>query len=58
MQLTTLDWIVVGGYGAIALSVGLYFARRAGRGTEDYFLAGRQLPWWGCPTRRDSCIGP
>jgi Na+/proline symporter len=46
MQLTTLDWLVIVAYGAIALGVGLYFARRAGRGTEDYFLAGRQLPWW------------
>lgn len=46
MQLTTLDWAVVAAYGVIALGVGLYFARRAGRGSEDFFLAGRSLPWW------------
>jgi Na+/proline symporter len=46
MQLTSLDWWVVALYGALALGTGLYFARRAGRGTTEYFLAGRSLPWW------------
>ncbi len=46
MQLTTSDWVVVITYGFIVLAVGLYFARRAGRGTEEFFLAGRKLPWW------------
>jgi len=46
MQLSTLDWLVVASYGVLALGVGLYFARRAGRGTEEYFLSGRRLPWW------------
>ena len=46
MQLTTVDWLVVGGYCLFVLVVGLYFARRAGKGTSEYFLAGRKLPWW------------
>jgi Na+/proline symporter len=46
MQLTTLDWIVFGAYGVIAVATGLYFARRAGSDTSEYFLAGRNLPWW------------
>jgi len=46
MQLTTEDWVVVLAYGAIVLVVGLIFARRAGAGTDEYFLAGRKLPWW------------
>lgn len=46
MQLTSLDWIVVAAYGAIALAVGLYFARRAGRETGEFFLGGRSMPWW------------
>lgn len=46
MQLTSLDWLVLTAYGAIALTVGLYFARRAGTGRDAYFLAGRTLPWW------------
>ncbi len=46
MQLTSIDWVVVALYGTLALVVGLYFARRAGRGTEEFFLSGRKLPWW------------
>jgi Na+/proline symporter len=46
MQLIALDWMVLAVYGLIALSVGLYFARRAGSGTGEFFLAGRKLPWW------------
>jgi len=46
MQLTSLDWMVVGIYGVIAVATGLYFTRRAGSDTNEYFLAGRSLPWW------------
>ena len=46
MQLTAADWVVVLTYGAIVLAVGLFFARRAGKGTDEFFLAGRKLPWW------------
>ncbi len=46
MQLNLSDWVVVVAYGVITLAVGLYFARRAGEGTQEYFLAGRKLPWW------------
>ena len=28
------------------LVVGLYFVRRASRSMDDYFVSGRDLPWW------------
>lgn len=46
MQLAAIDWVVMALYGVIALVVGLYFTKRAGRDTDSYFLAGRKLPWW------------
>ena len=46
MALTSLDWIVVAVYGAVVLAIGFGFARRAGGSMEDYFVAGRSLPWW------------
>jgi Na+/proline symporter len=46
MQLVTVDWLVVLLYGAIALAVGLIFARRAGQGMQEFFLSGRKAPWW------------
>jgi Na+/proline symporter len=41
-----LDWIIVAGYLVFALAVGLFFRRRAGRSISEYFLSGRNLPWW------------
>ena len=46
MHLGFLDWAVIALYVAFAIAVGLYLRRRAGRSTDDYFLAGRSLPWW------------
>ncbi len=46
MYLNTLDWIVLGVYGIIVLSLGVAFTRRASQGTGQFFLAGRYLPWW------------
>jgi len=46
MQLTAIDLIVIALYGAMALIVGIAFARRAGANREEFFLAGRKLPWW------------
>ncbi|MDH3270743.1 MAG: Na+:solute symporter [Gemmatimonadota bacterium] len=46
MQLTSLDWIVITTYGVVAVGTGLYFARRAGRETGEFFLGGRTMPWW------------
>jgi SSS family solute:Na+ symporter len=46
VQLTSVDWVVVAVYGAITLTLGFWFSRRAGRDIEEYFVAGRSLPWW------------
>jgi len=45
----TLDYIVFAAYGILILSVGLWVSRtKKGqkKTTEDYFLAGKSLPWW------------
>ncbi len=46
MQLQTLDWVVIGVYGVITFILGIWYTKRAGQGMEDYFVAGRSLPWW------------
>ncbi len=46
MTLAPLDWIVIALYIALIVGVGLAVMRRAHRGTDDYFLTGRSLPWW------------
>ena len=45
----TLDWIIVGFYCVGIISLATYVSRaKSGqeRSAEDYFLAGRTLPWW------------
>ena len=44
--LTTIDWLVVIAYLAVTVGISLAYARRAGEGTAEFFLAGRSLPWW------------
>ncbi|MEJ2320535.1 MAG: Na+:solute symporter [Gemmatimonadales bacterium] len=46
MRLTTVDLLIIAVYGAVVIALGLWFSRRAGQSVEDYFLAGRTLPWW------------
>ncbi len=41
-----LDWIIVGFYFLFMVAIGLYFVRRASRSVADYFVSGRNLPWW------------
>ena len=41
-----VDWAIVAGYVVVAFVIGLIFARKAARGTEEFFIAGRSLPWW------------
>ena len=46
MTLGWFDWSIVALYFVMSLSVGLMFTKRASRSTENYFLAGRSVPWW------------
>ncbi|MGD8287431.1 MAG: Na+:solute symporter [Gemmatimonadota bacterium] len=46
MRLTSLDWVVIAIYAVLVVGTGLYFARRAGEGTGEFFVGGRSMPWW------------
>src|SRR5262247_3397349 len=46
MTLTLLDWLVIAAYFALNLAIGLYYARRARGSTNEFFLSGRDVPWW------------
>ena len=45
----TLDWVIVGFYCIGIISLATYVSKKRSdkeRSAEDYFLAGRSLPWW------------
>ncbi len=46
MNLSTFDWTFIFGFFAISLSIGLYAARSSGKSSADFFLSGRNMPWW------------
>jgi SSS family solute:Na+ symporter len=46
MTFAILDWTVILGYLLITLMTGSYFRRKSGGSTQDYFVAGRRVPWW------------
>src|SRR5438874_13768979 len=46
MQLTLLDWVIIGAYFLFNLGIGVYYSRRARGSTSEFFLSGRNVPWW------------
>jgi solute:Na+ symporter, SSS family len=46
VKLTALDWIIVAAYFAFNLAIGFYYKARAGKNMGEFFLSGRNVPWW------------
>ncbi len=45
-MLVTLDWVVIIVFFVLIISVGLSYAKRAGKNMDSFFLGGRNLPWY------------
>ena len=46
MDLKIIDWCFIFGFFALALGIGLACTRQAGKSASDFFLSGRNMPWW------------
>jgi SSS family solute:Na+ symporter len=46
MHLAGLDWAIIVGSLLVCFVPALFFARRAGRNTTEFFGSGRAVPWW------------
>jgi len=46
MNLSTLDWLIILAFFAVSLTIGLLVARKANESAQDFFLSGRNMPWW------------
>jgi len=46
MELAFIDWAIIIGFLVISLVIGLYYKKAAGNSLTDFFLGGRNLPWY------------
>ena len=46
MELNTLDWSLIIIFFTISLTIGLVVSRISGKNATEYFLSGRNMPWW------------
>lgn len=46
MTLSTLDWGIIILFFALTLIIGIVVSRKAGTSTTEFFLSGRNMPWW------------
>ena len=46
MILQTTDYFFIFGFFAISILIGIITSRTAGKGFKEFFLSGRNMPWW------------
>jgi solute:Na+ symporter, SSS family len=46
MHLHLLDWVIVAVSLLVCFVPALFFGRRAGKSTSEFFASGRAVPWW------------
>ncbi len=46
MQLHTIDWIIAFFAVAVCFVPALFFGKRSGKNTAEFFASGRSVPWW------------
>lgn len=44
--LSTFDWSIIIAFFAVSLGIGIWVSKRAGESYTEFFLSGRQMPWW------------
>jgi Na+/proline symporter len=46
MKLQLIDWLIVAASLFICFVPALFFGKRAGKSTSEFFVSGRAVPWW------------
>ncbi|NND52483.1 MAG: Na+:solute symporter [Flavobacteriaceae bacterium] len=46
IDLSTFDLILIFAFFAITLFIGIYVSKQSGKSSAEYFLSGRNMPWW------------
>lgn len=46
MNISPIDWGIIAAFFIISLLIGLFTSKSAGKSSKDFFLSGRNMPWW------------
>lgn len=46
MNLERIDWLIIAFFFIVSISIGFWSARRKNETASDFFLSGRNMPWW------------
>ena len=46
MFLSLLDWSIIVGFLIFSLLIGIWASKNAGKSADEFFLSGRNMPWW------------
>ena len=46
VSLSTFDYVLIIGFFAITLFIGIYVSKKSGKNSTEFFLSGRTMPWW------------
>lgn len=46
ISLSTFDYVLIILFFAITLFIGIYVSKKSGKNSSEYFLSGRNMPWW------------
>jgi Na+/proline symporter len=46
MEIALFDWIIILSFLLLTLFIGFFVAKKSGKNTSEFFLSGRNMPWW------------
>ncbi len=46
MRFIVIDWVILSAFFSVVLFIGYWASRQAGKNTSEFFLGGRNMPWW------------
>lgn len=46
MTISIIDWAIIAAFFVISMLIGIYTSKQAGKSAKDFFLSGRNMPWW------------
>lgn len=46
MNIGVIDWAIIVAFFVISLLIGVFASKTAGKSAKEFFLSGRNMPWW------------